>query len=94
MFGTDLIKGEMLASLPQLSLNFNLGLSPWYRGSVTLVWPFVLMEPQCAGVTIDRIVSAADAGEVLHQSVLSLKTEWESMMSAWLQFLKALMILH
>lgn len=73
VFGSDLIKGELLDSLPPLSLNFHLGLSPWYRGSATLFWPFVFMEPQCAGTTIHKIVSAADAGEVLHQSVPTLR---------------------
>ena len=73
VFGSDLIKGELLESLPQLSINFHLGLSPWYRGSATLFWPFMFMEPQCAGITIHKIVSAADAGEVLHQSVPTLK---------------------
>lgn len=73
VFGSDLIKGELLESLPKLSINFHLGLSPWYRGSATLFWPFMFMEPQCAGITIHKIVSAADAGEVLHQSVPTLK---------------------
>jgi len=31
------------------------------------------MEPQCAGITIHKIVTEADAGEVLHQSVPTLK---------------------
>lgn len=73
VFGSDLIKGKLLESLPELSLNFHLGLSPWYRGSATLFWPFVFMEPQCAGTTIHKIVTEADAGEVLHQSVPTLK---------------------
>ncbi len=74
VFGCDLINGELLQSLPALSLNFHLGLSPWYKGSATLFWPFFFMEPQCAGITIHKIVAAADAGEILHQSVPILKT--------------------
>ena len=73
VFGCDLIKGDLLRALPALSLNFHLGLSPWYKGSATLFWPFYFMEPQCSGVTIHKIVAAADAGEVLHQSVPILK---------------------
>lgn len=73
VFGCDLINGELLQSLPKLSLNFHLGLSPWYKGSATLFWPFYFMEPQCAGITIHKIVAAADAGEILHQSVPVLK---------------------
>ncbi len=74
VFGSDLINGDLLQSLPTLSLNFHLGLSPWYKGSATLFWPFFFMEPQCAGITIHKIVAAADAGEILHQSVPILKT--------------------
>lgn len=73
VFGCDLIKGDLLGALPALSLNFHLGLSPWYKGSATLFWPFYFMEPQCSGITIHKIVAAADAGEVLHQSVPILK---------------------
>ena len=73
VFGCDLINGELLQSLPTLSLNLHLGLSPWYKGSATLFWPFFFMEPQCAGITIHKIVASADAGEILHQSVPILK---------------------
>lgn len=73
VFGCGLIKGELLRALPELSLNFHLGLSPWYKGSATLFWPFFFMEPQCCGVTIHKIVASADAGEILHQSVPNLK---------------------
>ncbi len=75
IFGSDLINGEVLKSLPPFTLNFHLGLSPWYRGSATLFWPFYFMEPQFAGSTIHKIVLEADAGVVLQQTVPKLSTE-------------------
>ena len=73
IFGADIINGEVLASLPLFTLNFHLGLSPWYRGSATLFWPFYFMEPQFAGSTIHKIVLEADAGLVLQQTVPTLR---------------------
>jgi hypothetical protein len=42
IFGTDLILGDLLDALPYHTLNMHLGLSPWYKGSATLFWPFYL----------------------------------------------------
>lgn len=67
VFGTDLIKDPVLSSLPRLTFNVHLGLSPWYRGSATLFWPFYFMEPQYAGATIHKLVSAVDHGDVAFQ---------------------------
>lgn len=75
IFGSDLINGEVLKSLPPFTLNFHLGLSPWYRGSATLFWPFYFMEPQFAGSTIHKIVLEADAGSILQQTVPKLSAD-------------------
>lgn len=72
IFGTDLIKDPLLEALPKDKVNLHLGLSPWYRGSATLFWPFYFLQPQFTGATFHQIVPEADAGEILHQSVPSL----------------------
>ena len=72
VFGTDLIKSPVLDALPYHSYNLHLGLSPRYRGSATLFWPFVFLEPQYAGVTFHRLFIEADAGDILHQVTPSL----------------------
>lgn len=73
IFGTDLIKGELLESLPEIKINLHLGLSPWYRGSATLFWPFYFLQPQFSGATFHQILPEADAGGILHQSVPKLQ---------------------
>ena len=73
VFGCDLIKGELFEALPEFNVNLHLGLSPWYKGSATLFWPFVLLEPQFAGVTFHKLALAADAGGIIHQSTPDLK---------------------
>lgn len=69
VFGSDLIKGQLLEALPEFSINLHLGLSPWYRGAATLFWPFYFLEPNYAGATFHKITSSPDAGAILHQSV-------------------------
>ena len=51
----------------------HLGLSPFYKGSATLFWPFYFLEPQFAGVTFHKISKKVDAGDILHQCTPSLE---------------------
>lgn len=69
IFGTDLIKDPVFSALPRDKVNIHLGLSPWYKGSATLFWPFYNLQPNHAGVTIHQIVAEADAGAIIHQCV-------------------------
>ena len=73
IFGVDLIKDPVFSALPRDKVNMHLGLSPWYRGSATLFWPFYNLEPQYAGTTFHQIVAEADAGAVIHQCAPELK---------------------
>ena len=73
IFGSDLIKDPVLSLLPSHKINLHLGISPWYKGSATLFWPFYFLQPQFAGATFHKIVFKADAGDILHQSVPKLE---------------------
>ena len=73
IFGVDIIKEPLLSILPKNRVNLHLGLSPWYRGSATLFWPFYFLQPQYVGVTFHQIVPEADAGDIIHQSVPDIK---------------------
>ena len=73
VFGPDLIKNPLLRVLPDESINLHLGLSPWYRGSATLFWPFYFLQPQYAGATFHKVIKEADAGSILHQCIPNLK---------------------
>lgn len=68
IFGTDIIKDPVLSELPPNKVNLHLGLSPWYRGSATLFWPFYELKPQYCGITFHQIVPKADAGALIHQA--------------------------
>lgn len=73
IFGPGIIADPLFSALPSPKLNIHLGLSPWYKGSATLFWPFFNMEPQWAGVTIHEISDAVDAGGIVHQCTPELK---------------------
>jgi methionyl-tRNA formyltransferase len=68
VFGCGLIKDPLFSQLPENTINLHLGLSPEYRGSATLFWPFYNKEPNWAGATFHRITDVPDAGDILHQS--------------------------
>lgn len=72
IFGTDLIGDSILSLLPRETINMHLGLSPRYRGSATLFWPFYFLEPQFCGVTFHQPIAEPDAGAILHQFRTSL----------------------
>ena len=74
IFGCGLIKNPLFNVLPVNSINLHLGLSPRYRGSATLFWPFYFLEPNLAGTTFHYIVDEPDAGDIIHQSVPILET--------------------
>ena len=67
IFGTGMIRDPLFSILPKNSINLHLGLSPRYRGSATLFWPFYFLEPNYAGATFYYIINEPDAGEIIHQ---------------------------
>ena len=66
-YGSSLIKGELLAKFAGRFLNVHLGLSPYYRGSGTNVWPLINNEPEYVGATFMYIDPGIDTGEIIHQ---------------------------
>jgi folate-dependent phosphoribosylglycinamide formyltransferase PurN len=73
IFGTGMIREPLYSNLPQLKINLHLGLSPRYRGSATLFWPFYFLEPNWAGSTFHLITNEPDAGDIIHQSLPKLE---------------------
>jgi folate-dependent phosphoribosylglycinamide formyltransferase PurN len=73
VFGSDILREPLLSELPTLTMNVHLGISPWYRGTATLFWPFYNLEPHWAGATIHRVTAAVDAGPILATCVPALR---------------------
>lgn len=67
LFGTSILQTPWLAGFPGKIVNLHLGLSPWYRGSATLFWPFADSAVEFLGTTIHLAVEKVDAGAILHR---------------------------
>lgn len=67
VYGTGLIGAALLDVIGERSINCHLGLSPYYRGAATNIWPLVNGEPECVGATFHRLSPEVDAGPVFHQ---------------------------
>ena len=69
--GPLILDNEFIKLLPINHFNIHLGLSPWYRGSATLLWPTYNLEPWKCGVTLHRINPETDAGENISEQQLN-----------------------
>jgi methionyl-tRNA formyltransferase len=67
LFGTTILQAPWLTAFPDKIVNLHLGLSPWYRGSATLFWPFADRAVEFLGTTIHLAVEKVDAGAILHR---------------------------
>ena len=67
VYGSSLLKGDILKTYKNKILNVHLGLSPYYRGAGTNYFPFVNNEPEYAGATFMFLDSGVDTGEIIHQ---------------------------
>lgn len=66
-FGASIINSELLRLFKGKFLNVHLGLSPYYRGSGTNVWPIINQEPHLVGCTFMHMDEGVDTGQVIHQ---------------------------
>lgn len=66
-YGSSLIKSDLLSFFNGKFLNVHLGLSPYYRGSGTNIWPIINKELDLIGATFMFIDSGIDTGEIIHQ---------------------------
>lgn len=67
LFGTSIIKAELLNHFKNRLINFHLGLSPYYRGSATNLFPLFYYEPECIGGTLHLATPEVDRGAILYQ---------------------------
>ena len=68
VFGSSYIKGELVDFLvKQKAINIHAGVSPYYRGSGTNVWPLINGEPEMVGATFMYLDEGIDTGQIIHQ---------------------------
>lgn len=66
-FGCSIVADPLIRAFPDRILNLHLGLSPYYRGSGTNLWPLVNDEPELVGATFMYLDEGIDTGEIIHQ---------------------------
>jgi hypothetical protein len=71
-FGVHKLEPATLDVATKLRWNIHGGLSPWYRGTITLFWPSYLLEPQMTGMTVHELTQAIDGGNIVHQCAAPL----------------------
>ncbi|SDR69351.1 formyltransferase family protein [Christiangramia echinicola] len=67
LFGTSIIGNDLLEDFPSRIINFHLGLSPYYKGSATNLFPYFYNEPECIGGTFHLASAKVDQGNILKQ---------------------------
>lgn len=72
-YGVHKVSDEIISCYGNHSYNIHGGLSPWYRGNITLFWPFYFLKPNWAGMTIHKLTQKLDGGDILHHSVPQLE---------------------
>ena len=64
VFGTAIVRDEILALADDMAFNMHTGLSPHYRGTDCAFWPVVNGELDWIGATVHECTSAVDGGQV------------------------------
>jgi methionyl-tRNA formyltransferase len=64
---TSLIKEELIGAFPQRIINLHAGLSPYYRGSGTNLYPFYYGDLECVGMTVHYLDIGIDSGDIILQ---------------------------
>ena len=67
LFGTSIIKEPLISRYKNKIINLHLGLSPYYKGSATNLYPYLFEEPECIGATIHIATENVDDGAILYQ---------------------------
>ena len=67
LFGTSIIKNPLLSAFDHKIINLHLGLSPYFKGSATNLFPIYHKQLECIGATIHVATAKVDEGPILHQ---------------------------
>ncbi|MEW6319630.1 MAG: formyl transferase [Acidobacteriota bacterium] len=68
VFGTGLLRGDIISRFSGRIINLHLGLSPYYRGAGTNFWPLVNREPELVGATVHYLDAGIDTGPILEHA--------------------------
>jgi methionyl-tRNA formyltransferase len=64
VYGTVIVRDDMLERAQDVAFNLHTGMSPRYRGTECTSWPLVNGEPEWVGVTVHECKAAVDGGPI------------------------------
>jgi methionyl-tRNA formyltransferase len=64
VYGTSIVRDELLSRAGDLVMNMHTGLSPDYRGTDCAFWPIVNGEPERIGATVHECTDRVDGGQI------------------------------
>jgi methionyl-tRNA formyltransferase len=64
VYGTAVVRDQLLSLAPRIALNLHTGISPRYRGADCAFWPLHNREPEWIGATVHECTSAIDGGSI------------------------------
>jgi methionyl-tRNA formyltransferase len=64
-YGSGILHNEFLNVLPRYKINLHGGMSPYFKGSATLLWPLYMQQPELIGTTFHLMSKRIDGGEIL-----------------------------
>ena len=71
-YGCHKLPDDILNLVKLYKWNVHGGLSPWYRGNITLFWPSYLLEPEFTGMTLHELTDKIDGGDIIHQTSVTI----------------------
>ena len=66
LYGTGILNSSWFKEFDDRIINLHLGMSPYYRGTATLFWPFYNNELEYLGTTIHIATEKVDDGDILY----------------------------
>ena len=70
VYGTAIIREQVVEQARIITLNMHTGLSPWYRGDSTLFWPVYYNQAEKLGVTVHELTSTVDGGDIAYTGLV------------------------
>lgn len=74
IYGSGIIKEKLMSILPKPLVNIHGGISPYFKGSSTLLYTLALCQPELLGITVHEIDSGIDSGDIYCHLLPNLKS--------------------
>ena len=71
-YGSGILDNELISSIGCEIINIHGGISPYFKGSSTLLYSLILLQPELAGMTVHKIDEGIDSGDIYRHVIPNL----------------------